>query len=80
MSKPDGGPAFDEGGVSVRDFFAAFAVVGELATFARKGMFQTFMDEADRRGYTASVALSKAAYEIADAMLAEREKRKHDTA
>lgn len=77
--KPDGGPAFPESidhegrvwhcpGMTLRDYFAGQALVGliqhtkEIGCLARQGGEKT--DE----------YLAGSAYEIADAMIAEREK------
>lgn len=80
MAKPDGGPAFpsivatrpgewatatNAGGMSLRDYFAGLALQGWIASFTESSR----KEEAD-----AKVA-AMVAYQFADAMLAEREKK-----
>jgi len=73
MSKPDGGPAFSragwnggggqQAGMSLRDWFAGQALVGMTSCY--------------EQWYTASNGhgwLARHSYQIADAMLAERER------
>lgn len=72
-TKQDGGPAFPvdnpsghHPGMSLRDYFAGQALAGELAA------------QSSETGEWASVnfrSLAERSYAIADAMLAEREKR-----
>jgi len=75
VSKPDGGPAFPTGelrslnamherygnmsGMTLRDYFAAAVVIGGIA---------------HPRSNTDAIAHAQFAYEVADAMLAERDK------
>jgi hypothetical protein len=67
MKKKDGGPAFpimwdyaeNETGMSLRDYFAGQALAGRMA---RQSSYPSWGDAA------------KDAYEMADAMLAERER------
>lgn len=69
MSKPDGGPAFPlpdgnwnlSGGLSVRDYFAA-QVLPEVYRYAKSVLCEC------------AATMAEEAYEIADAMLAERVK------
>ena len=72
MSKDNGGPAFPQGkgagdmwvtdgGMTLRDYFAAKAIAGICA-------------HRDSWGLTSPHALAALAYNIADAMLAERAK------
>jgi len=88
VNKPDGGPAFprakvvipgmktiDEGanGMSLRDYFAAKAmqaVITKLPIIDMEGQFGIVID--DKIKYNKDIAES--AYQIADAMLQEREK------
>lgn len=75
MAKNDGGSAFPvvnqmgtQSGMSLRDYFAAKAMQGWLASYG---------DEAShpaRYGNGAADDLARDSYAIADAMLAEREK------
>ena len=70
MSENDGGPAFPGGGyighgMSLRDYFAAKAMQGLIASRNESGPFRStrwLFDDA------------KYCYDIADALLAEREK------
>ena len=91
MSKNDGGPAFpgeyaitmrhpeggDEtrmvsgAGMSLRDYFAGQAVIGLMTMISAEAL----SDEHHKDGRRHSRLLAAGAYEIADAMLAEREKR-----
>lgn len=75
MSKNNGGPAFptlavmgdiaaSEGGMTLRDYFAAKAMQGAMASFINGIPANAETD----------TQLAKASYLIADAMLAEREK------
>jgi len=72
MSKPDGGPAFPLGssdirdGMSLRDYFA-----GQALIFMARMDFYLFAD--DRETLNAGMA-ARNAFDIADAMLAERKK------
>jgi len=79
MSKDNGGPAFGElqqvgdvamrdGGLSIRDYFAAKALSGMIA---QGGL--GFMGW-HPSNWDSSKSLAKSAYEIADAMLKERAK------
>ena len=91
MSKiNDGGPAFpdsvsaDDGGgvnysscpgMSLRDFFAAAALQGQIAAFGNKKARALSVEQAKQNGITnPKFQVAKAAYEYADAMLAERRK------
>lgn len=74
MSTKDGGPAFAcasnhgyQGGMSLRDWFAGMALQGMLAHSTRYK---------PRPGTSSNwhEAISEEAYQLADAMLAEREK------
>jgi hypothetical protein len=74
MSKNDGGPAFptfsaishcDEGGMTLRDYFAAKAMAAMIGTTKTPALFGLGGAES----YCAS-----AAYTMADAMIAERSK------
>lgn len=78
-TKDDGGPAFPNdnegdgtmsGGMSLRDYFAAHA----LLLFASTVGGQSLFDESRATGLNAINTSAKLAYEIADAMLAERAK------
>lgn len=84
MSAPkDGGPAFPVGqdtmlcsvrtGMSLRDYFAAKAMQGLLAS---KGTIATVQAAASQAGEKPTPFLAKGAYEIADAMIAAREGEK----
>lgn len=68
MSKNDGGPAFPRGeysrGMSLRDWFAGQVLTG---FFADRGL--AYFSEDDR------TKLAATAYELADAMLAERDRQ-----
>lgn len=69
--KPDGGPAFPSDhafypGMTLRDYFAAAALIAVV----RPESAAVFMD--DKRG--PQYAAAEAAYQLADAMLAERAK------
>lgn len=80
MAKDGGGPAFPviasnglghvTDGMSLRDWFAGQA----LATLAGPDMFTAFKKLTDSTGNQVKNLLAQAAYEIADAMLKEREK------
>lgn len=83
MSKPDGGPAFartknitgsvwDDGaeGMSLRDYFAAAALQGLLAQEANPRALG--YPPAGIEKDAASKLLATSAYDIADAMIAER--------
>lgn len=88
----DGGPAFplradrnDAGGIcdprepgmSMRDYFAAKAMHAELTTCGVPGEACEALVEAARRdGIDPVRKIARNAYEIADAMLAEREKER----
>ena len=90
MAKDDGGPAFpshDDGagmyapehysGMSLRDYFAAKALVGEMVTTlsdATPDAAEAFLNGAAKAGHTPDQHLAFNAYQIADAMLAERKK------
>lgn len=65
MSKNNGGPAFpgERGhGLTIRDYFAAKAMQGALAGCATRGEVVDYKE------------LAGLSYDIADAMIAEREK------
>jgi len=70
--KNDGGKAFptvdtfEDGGVTMRDYFAAAAMEGELAAQINPGI--TYDKDAGREN------LAKWSYQMADTMLAERER------
>lgn len=77
MSKPDGGPAFATGavgtpyqGMSLRDYFAAQAMIGLLGG---PGM-PHINSVAEARGIDPVEAAAIAVYDYADAMIAERER------
>lgn len=90
MSK-DGGPAFPvttptmdsrgipfnyiEHGMSLRDYFAAAAMKGIIASFANIENQKMVVEEANIQNIHPKARVSIAAYEYADAMLAERDKR-----
>lgn len=88
MSKNDGGPAFPQhdlkdsgdggewehvitGGMTLRDYFAAHA----LSLFCEEPLLTSFRELGEKRGLTLPQAVAKAAYNYADAMLAERDVR-----
>ena len=53
-------------GMTIRDYFAAKAMQGIISVYDRRAGFKTMEKE--------SIDLAKTSYEIADAMLKEREK------
>lgn len=75
MSKPDGGRAFPcdgswangypEGGMSLRDYFAAHAIIGVMRGYDCETIVML-------PGQTPQQAMAAAAYQIADTMLAKR--------
>ena len=65
------------GGMSMRDYFAAKAMQAEMITTfsdATPDSAQEFVSVANRRGRTLFQHLACNAYEVADAMIAERNK------
>ena len=78
MSKIDGGPAFPwggevRGGATLRDIFAAAALTGNLASITPESAGRLHKLARDNNMDVTELE-AKAAYEYADAMLAEREK------
>lgn len=76
MPKTDGGPAFPREtrhGMTLRDYFAAKAMVGLLsfsdAALGAEPTPQYIQNNSDAAGWYSALA-----YKVADAMLAEREK------
>lgn len=90
MSKDTGGPAFPDrlklaadsgfyvyGGMTLRDYFATQAMLGEIVTSASDATpkaAQALVDAAVMAGRSPAEQIAANAYEIADAMLAERAK------
>lgn len=84
----DGGPAFPlicqdvskyqvvEGGMSMRDWFAGMALSVMLHQDAERGMRTLLARDGMWQDVQSPKILARIAYEAADAMLAEREKRK----
>jgi len=82
--KPDGGPAFarpfsltymnegiyDQDGMSLRDYFAAKAMQGLLSSPNLQVLSPRALTHSEQFDLTASIA-----YEMADAMISEREKQ-----
>lgn len=58
---------------SLRDYFAAAALQGTLASLAGDAALGGFIKAKEADGVRAEVALAQSAYEIADAMLKARE-------
>ena len=88
-AKPDGGPAFpnerelpDHGGLSLldggmtpRDYFAASALRGPVgAAYSTREGRALIYRVADAKGMTTDATIAQMAYDMADAMLAERAK------
>lgn len=82
MIKDNGGPAFPwcgdlndcptiNLGMSLRDYFAAKAMTGLMSN---EEAIQRFRNMSMSEGFEASTLMATAAYQIADAMLAERAK------
>lgn len=81
----DGGPAFPlqnnfNGpdaltGITVRDYFAAKAMLGILNTFSNQASIHGFFADAEAMKMNGKDLVSHQAYEQADSMLAEREKK-----
>lgn len=83
VEKNDGGPAFprtaadpDWGGgtesfegMSLRDYFAAKAVVG---IWSNESWVHVLITKAENKGLSTARGIAKCAYELADAMLEER--------
>ena len=74
----DGGPAFPipatdthagNGGMTLRDFFAAFALAGQVASMTSAEVVRAWQRSDDPWGWPA-----ESAYRFADSMLAERRK------
>jgi hypothetical protein len=83
MANKDGGPAFPNGpgskiatnGMSLRDWFAGKALLGEIITScsdATPESAEALADAARENGQTVEERLAFNAYRLADAMLAER--------
>lgn len=66
-----------ETGMTLRDFFAAFAMHAEFLSDASgdEEVARAFIEGAQKHGHTIQQHLAFNAYEIADAMIAERERR-----
>ena len=78
MSKNDGGPAFPwgdppRGGMSLRDYFAAAALTGNLASVTPESAANIRQLAKDNNMKLVELE-ARVAYAYADAMLAEREK------
>jgi hypothetical protein len=86
MTKKDGGPAFPQcsynlkggyditGGKTLRDDFAMAALQGLLSAVTAQACVDAVCENAKANGITLKAQFAKAAYEYADAMLAERSK------
>ena len=80
--KKDGGTAFPyiatvagSRGMSLRDYFAATALQGLISRIgAGRPDSETIERDGTKSGKTAAIDFSEAAYQYADAMLAERDK------
>jgi hypothetical protein len=81
----DGGPVYpvtehfrQHYGLSMRDYFAAAALQGTLASLAGDAALGGFIKAKEADGLSAEAALALGAYEIADAMLKAREAQNAD--
>ena len=88
MSVNDGGPAFPvvastgdprdgvycRDGMSLRDYFAGQAIAGVIRSTVEADSAAVLSESADSSGLAIEQVIARSAYEIADAMLAVREK------
>lgn len=65
---------FTPEGLSLRDYFAAPALQGRLASMASSAAAEAFLNIAAKTHRGVAEVMASEAYEVADAMLAEREK------
>lgn len=78
----DGGAAFPQSadnengvsdcGMSMRDYFAAAAMTGELAMMSSKAEFDSWISKSSVDGLDPKLFLARRCYEIADAMIKAR--------
>ena len=90
-AKPDGGSAFpqhgwssdprvleqmkNQGGMTLRDYFAAQAMMGEIASASTKASCEATAEAAMKAGRSVEAHIAFISYRVADAMLAERAKQ-----
>lgn len=59
-------------GMSIRDYFAAKALVGQLTTLANQDEAKGFSDSCSKNNISREDAIARISYALADAMIKER--------